>query len=82
MVGLAINYVLSATWVFARRTLQNRSLELTIFTVVGIAGLGLNELGMWILAGHFGVHYLIAKLMTAVCVYFWNFGARKAALFR
>jgi putative flippase GtrA len=82
VVGLAVNYALSAAWVFTHRTLRNRSLEFAIFAGVGVAGLGLNELGMWLLAGRFGVHYLRAKLITASLVYFWNFGARKVALFR
>jgi putative flippase GtrA len=82
LVGLAVNYTLSSVWVFARHTLQNRAVEFGIFAAIGVAGLGLNELGMWLLAGVAGVYYLWAKLITAAAVYFWNFGARKVALFR
>jgi len=82
LIGLIINYALSAIWVFTRHTLQNRTLEFGVFAMIGIVGLGLNELGMWLIAGRFGIHYLWAKLITAALVYIWNFGARKVALFR
>ena len=82
LAGLILNYGLSAAWVFSRRTLRNRALEFGIFAGVGIIGLGLNEIGMWLLAGLAGLHYLLAKIVTAGIVYIWNFGARKAALFR
>ena len=81
-IGLLINYAISAAWVFTNRTLHNRLLEFGIFAAIGLVGLGLNELGMWLLAGLGGMYYLWAKLITAVLVYGWNFGARKVALFR
>jgi putative flippase GtrA len=81
-VGLLINYVISSTWVFAHRTVQNRGVEFGIFAAIGLVGLGLNELGMWLLATRVGIYYLWAKLITTAVVYIWNFGARKVALFR
>jgi putative flippase GtrA len=82
LIGLVVNYAISAAWVFAHRTVQNRTLEFGIFAAIGVVGLGLNELGMWVLSGHWGIHYLWAKIITAALVYVWNFGARKVALFR
>jgi putative flippase GtrA len=81
-IGLTINYALSAVWVFAHRTVRNRAMEFGIFAAIGLVGLGLNELGMWLLSGLWGIYYLWAKLATAALVYIWNFGARKVALFR
>ena len=82
IAGLAVNYLLSRVWVFNRRTLGNTAVEFAVFAAIGIAGLGLNELGMWLLASKAGMNYLAAKIVTAVFVYVWNFGARKASLFR
>lgn len=82
LLGLAVNYILSRTWVFSHRTMSNATLEFTIFAAIGVAGLGLNELGMWLLASKAGIHYLLAKVITACFVYVWNFGARKYSLFR
>ncbi len=80
--GLAVNYLLSRVWVFNRRTLSNPTVEFAVFAVIGVAGLGLNELGMWILASKAGMNYLAAKIATAALVYIWNFGARKLSLFQ
>ncbi len=82
ILGLAVNYWLSRTWVFSNRTLSNATLEFTIFAAIGVAGLGLNELGMWLLTSKLGLYYLLAKIVTAAVVYVWNFGARKYSLFR
>ena len=82
VLGLAVNYVLSRAWVFSHRTMSNATLEFTFFSLIGVAGLGLNEFGMWLLASKCGLQYLLAKIVTAVFVYVWNFGARKYSLFR
>jgi len=82
LLGLAVNYWLSRTWVFNRRTLSNAALEFGIFAAIGLVGLGLNELGMWLLTAKAGLYYLVAKIVTAAIVYIWNFGARKYSLFR
>lgn len=81
-LGLAVNYWLSRTWVFSNRTLSNSTLEFTVFAAIGVAGLGLNEVGMWLLTSKLGLYYLLAKIVTAAFVYVWNFGARKYSLFR
>lgn len=82
LLGLAVNYTLSRAWVFNRRTLGSATLEFTIFAAIGVAGLGLNELGMWLLTSKAGLNYLLSKIVTAAFVYIWNFGARKYSLFR
>src|ERR1041385_7214845 len=46
-IGTIVNYFLSGSWVFERRTMNNRSAELTIFTLIGLVGLLLNELILW-----------------------------------
>ncbi|HLJ16823.1 MAG TPA: GtrA family protein [Bryobacteraceae bacterium] len=81
-LGVAVNYALSRIWVFNRRTLSNPIVEFLVFAAIGIVGLGLTELGIWLLAGKAGLNYLAAKIVTTVIVYLWNFGARKIALFR
>lgn len=81
-LGTVVNYLLSRTWVFERRTLQNTSAEITIFTLIGAGGLGLNELILWFFQAKLGIFYLYAKGVSGVTVFMWNFGARKLALFR
>ncbi len=82
IVGTAVNYVLSRTWVFQRRSIVNTSAELAIFTLIGVVGLGLNELILWMFQSKLGIHYMFAKVVSGIVVFMWNFGARKIALFR
>lgn len=79
--GLVVNYLLSRFWVFDRRTLSSTTLEFTIFTLIGIVGLGLNQLLMWGFTEKLGVYYLLSKCFAAGFVLLWSFGARKWALF-
>lgn len=81
VAGLLTNYALSIAWVFNRRKLDNRWSELLVFTLIGCIGLGLNELFMWLFTEPLGLHYLLSKMVTAAIVMFWNFLARKFALF-
>lgn len=82
ILGLITNYILSINWVFNRRTLNNRTYEFGLFTIIGIIGLALNEFFIWFLTAEIGLYYLISKIITAIIILFWNFFARKLTLFR
>ncbi|MCI2122297.1 MAG: GtrA family protein [Bacteroidales bacterium] len=81
ILGLIANYMLSVTWVFNSKTLDNRYVEFAVFAVIGIVGLGLNELIMYLFTGKLGLDPLVSKLISTAIVFFWNFFARKIALF-
>lgn len=81
IIGLTVNYFLSVTWVFNNREIENRLLEFVMFSLIGLIGLGLNEVLMWMLTDIWVTYYLLSKVITAFIVYFWNFIARKAMLF-
>jgi putative flippase GtrA len=80
-VGLLVNYWLATRWVFEKRKHDNASVQFALFALVGIVGVGLNELSMWSLTEWVGLHYLGSKLGSAILVYLWNFSIRKALLF-
>lgn len=80
-LGLITNYTLSIIWVFSKRTLKNKKTEFIIFAVIGIFGLGFNELFIWFFTEVTGFYYLISKVISTVFVFFWNFFARKKMLF-
>lgn len=82
LLGLFTNYALSISWVFSSRKLGNRWLEFGVFALIGLVGLGLNELIIWQCTETIGLHYLVAKIVSAGVVLFWNFFARKYALFK
>lgn len=80
-LGLTINYSISIKWVFTKRSFRNRKLEFILFMFIGLAGLGLNELFLWIFTDILMFYYLISKIITSILVYLWNFFARKIILF-
>lgn len=80
-IGLIINYILSINWVFSGRKMKNRYAEFSIFAIIGIVGLGLNEILMYSFTDLLGIYYVYSKLITTVIVLFWNFFARKLVLF-
>lgn len=81
IIGLTVNYILSNLIVFTTHRLNNRWLEFTVFAIIGVIGLGLNELIMYCACELIGLHYMVAKLISTALVFFWNFFARKLALF-
>jgi putative flippase GtrA len=82
ILGLIANYVLSLSWVFNKRTLNNKKLEFGVFALIGIVGLGLNELFIYFFTDYLQIYYLISKILAAIIILFWNFFARKFTLFR
>ena len=81
-VGLTTNYLLSIIWVFSSRNQADTKKEFAVFTLVGLFGLGLTELLLWLLTDLLAVHYLYSKLVATAIVFFSNFGLRKILLFR
>lgn len=80
--GLLLNYVLCITWVFRSRTLQDTRTEFVVFSLVGVAGLGLTELILYAGTGRLGFDYRLSKIVAVATVLIWNFSARKLLLFR
>lgn len=81
LAGLVVNYLLSTSWIFRKSTLENKWAEFLIFAVIGVVGLGLNNLLLYLLTDKLHIHYMISKLITTALVMIWNFGARKIVLF-
>ena len=82
ILGLIVNYILSILWVFKSRTVNKKIIEIIIFAVIGIIGLGLNEVMIWFFTDKISIYYLYSKLISTAIVYFWNFLARKYILYR
>ncbi len=81
VAGLTVNYLLSIRWVFSEHTLHSRATEFSLFALIGVAGLGLNEAIIWLATECLRFHYLASKIIAAAVVFFWNFLARKYLLF-
>lgn len=81
IAGLTVNYLLSIRWVFSEHALHSCATEFSLFALIGVAGLGLNEAIIWIAAECLRCHYMASKIIAAAVVFFWNFLARKYLLF-
>ena len=85
IAGLVLNYALSVLWVFTacERTLEKKKVaEFTLFTLVGFAGVGINQLLMYLMVDGLDLNEMLSKMVAAVLVLMWNFGARKLILFK
>ncbi|MGE4443313.1 MAG: GtrA family protein [Desulfomicrobium sp.] len=80
--GLLLNYVLSLVWVFKKKCYDSRWKEFSIFALIGVGGLVLNELIIWLFTEEFGLHYTVSKIISTIVVFLYNFGLRKFILFR
>lgn len=79
-ISLVLNYALSILWVFSKSTYR-RHVEILLFIVIGIVGLGLNILIIWACTRFLGLFYLLSKLIAVAIVFFWSFVARRFLLF-
>lgn len=82
ILGLTTIYVVSVRWVFSKRKVKKTHHEFMIFSMIGIGGLGINELGLYLLTEKLLFHFMVSKLLVTALVFTWNFGIRKLLLFR
>jgi len=82
LLGMSVKYLLSISWVFSKRRFERKHFEFGIFAIIGIVGLGLNEIIIWYFTEYIHFHYLLSKIFSACSVFLLNFSARKVLLFR
>jgi putative flippase GtrA len=82
MTGTSLLYALSIFWVFSRRTVQSRHLEYWLFILIGVVGVGFNELFIWLFTEKVHIYYLYSKIIAGSIVFFWNFLSRRFILFK
>ncbi len=80
-VGLLITYLFSITWIFNQRRINNRWIELLIFSSIGAVGLLLTYLFMQYFTEVIHLHYMLSKVLTTIIVFFWNFLTKRFVLF-
>lgn len=76
--GLIVVYILSNRYVFGKSKIQSKSTEFAVFASIGVIGLGILNLLMWIMTDQFHINYLISKIVATFFVYAWNFFARRS----
>lgn len=78
ILGLVVVYIISNRYVFGESKLKSKTNEFILFAVIGIVGLGILNLAMWLLTSGLHVNYLASKILATVVVYAWNFFARRS----
>lgn len=81
LAGLLVNYMLSTQWIFRSSKIKNKKVEFILFGLIGVIGLGLNNVLLYFFTDLIGLYYMLSKLITAVLVYAWNFLGRRYFLF-
>lgn len=81
VLGVVAIYVLSTRWVFRQRRLADARAEFAIFLLVGVAGLLVNELVIFVCVDRLALSYELAKVVSATIVFSGNFIGRKLLLF-
>lgn len=80
--GAVISYWLSIRFVFQNRTLRNSpAMEFAGFATIGIAGLGMTEIVLWLAIEMLDVLPEAGKLGAAVATFLFNYVLRKLLLF-
>ncbi|GHT36330.1 hypothetical protein AGMMS49574_27890 [Bacteroidia bacterium] len=80
IAGLIVNYFISTFWVFGASSF-NKKIEFLLFALVGVVGLGLNNLFLWFFTEKCHLYYMLSKLISVALVYFWNFLGRRFFIF-
>lgn len=81
-LGSLVAYWGSIHWAFATRRFDDWPSELALFVAIGGAGLAVNQAGLWLFTEAAGIHYGPAKALAAGASFLFNFGLRRAVLFR
>ncbi|NTW29917.1 MAG: GtrA family protein [Candidatus Moranbacteria bacterium] len=82
LLGVTANYLLSIVWVF--RMTGDRKKEVALFLLIGIGGLLLSYLLLFLfieVAHITAFRNMVAKAVTVAIVLGWNFGMRKKFVF-
>lgn len=83
IAGLTVNFILSKALVFkGNESGSSNEVEFLVYAVIGVIGLGLTELIMYLFTERLSVYFMLSKVVAAVIVLIWNFVARKVTLYR
>lgn len=81
ILGLICNYTLSTRWVFGKSRISNKWAEFGAFAIIGIVGLLLNEIIMFVATDIADIHYLASKAISTSLVFVWNFLGRRFMIY-
>ena len=77
ILGLVVNYLLSKKFVFQEKTSITKKKEFIIYAIIGVIGLGIDTILVWLFTSLCSIYYLLSKVISTLLVFIWNFVARK-----
>jgi len=80
--AVASNYRLNSWWTFRTREQRSHMMGGALFVFAALIGLGISEVGLWVVTERLGVHYVWTKLGLVGVVFAWNFLFNNAVTFR
>lgn len=81
LLGTLVSWAMSVNWVFKYRRLSSPTVELGMYTSLGILGLILNVFVIFMAVHFFHAHYLVGKGFAAMLTFSCNYLLRKWVLF-
>ena len=79
-LSVLVNYILSTRYVFHSKEEMSKAKEASLYFILSLIGLGLNQMIMWLMVDVIGIFYGIAKLISTFMVTWYNFVSRKKFL--
>ena len=77
ITSVVVNYWLSMKYVFDHREGMSRKREFTIFTILSVIGLGLNDLYMFVGVTFLSIGYQAMKAIATFLVTWYNYFSRR-----
>ena len=83
VLGLIANFVLSKLFVFQEKSEKTNAVgEFVTYAVIGVVGLLIKELLLWVFNIQIGWHYMLVRVFSTVIVLIWNYAGRRVLLYR
>lgn len=76
-ISVFVNYILSMKYVFHGRDDMGKVKEASIFFMLSLVGLFLNQMMMWVAVELLHIYYVAAKLLSTLLVTNYNYISRK-----
>lgn len=83
VLGLIANFVLSKLFVFQEKSEKTNAVgEFVTYAVIGVVGLLIKELLLWVFNIQIGWHYMLVWVFSTIIVLIWNYAGRRVLLYR
>ncbi|MBI4090634.1 MAG: GtrA family protein [Candidatus Komeilibacteria bacterium] len=82
LLAVTSSFTFNKFWTFRVRGMQGIRTQYVKFFLVSVVSLAVSLFTLWLLVAQFGIHDLLAKIVTIGIVVFWNFFMNKFWTFK